>query len=155
MTIPVGNITGLNGSNYKLPVVYQYSVGVQRATTARSVLNGTYVGNQSGIRTTIRNRISRCQLVNWHGSGSNSRSLQPECSLPRIPLLRLSQNEANGHYNSLASQLERTDDTRSAAELWLHTVQAIVLHTGNSAGRILTMSRIRTLAGGTTLVRRL
>ena len=45
--ITVADITGLDRKQYKLPVVYQYSVGVQQGFGAKSVLSVSYVGNQS------------------------------------------------------------------------------------------------------------
>jgi len=45
--ITVANITGLAVNRYKLPVVYQYSAGVQRSLASRTVLAVMYVGNQS------------------------------------------------------------------------------------------------------------
>jgi len=45
--ITVANITGLSVDRYKLPVVYQYSAGIQRSLAARTVLAVMYVGNQS------------------------------------------------------------------------------------------------------------
>ena len=45
--ITVADITGLNRTEYKLPVSYQYSTGVQQAFGAKSVLSVSYVGNQS------------------------------------------------------------------------------------------------------------
>jgi len=45
--ITVANITGLAVNQYKLPVVYQYSAGIQRSLASRTVLAVMYVGNQS------------------------------------------------------------------------------------------------------------
>ena len=45
--ITVADITGLDREQYKLPVIYQYSVGVQQGFGAKSVLSVSYVGNQS------------------------------------------------------------------------------------------------------------
>jgi Carboxypeptidase regulatory-like domain/TonB-dependent Receptor Plug Domain/TonB dependent receptor len=45
--ITVASITGLDKVNNHLPVSYQYSVGVQRALSSRTVLALQYVGNQN------------------------------------------------------------------------------------------------------------
>jgi Carboxypeptidase regulatory-like domain len=45
--ITVASITGLAVNQYKLPVAYQYSVGVQHSLASRTVLSVMYVGNQS------------------------------------------------------------------------------------------------------------
>ena len=42
----IGLITGINANDYKLPVSYQFSLGVQQALGARSVLSVSYVGSQ-------------------------------------------------------------------------------------------------------------
>ena len=104
--ITVGSITGLDKTDYKLPVAYQYSVGVQRSLSAKTVLGVTYVGNQSRHQNDYRN-------IN----------LPPESDLPAliagtIPggvnsvapyagwgTLSMANNEANAHYNSLQVDL--------------------------------------------------
>src|SRR5579859_364463 len=53
--ITVGSITGLAKSDYKLPVAYQYSLGVQRSLSSKTVLGVTYVGNQSRHQNDYRN----------------------------------------------------------------------------------------------------
>jgi hypothetical protein len=107
------NITGLDVNQYQLPVSYQYSVGVQRSLSSRTVLSVSYVGNQG-------------RHQNYYTTNSN---LVPESSLPGIltPVIvnhqpappyqtsgvefpgfntiNLSTNEANTHYNSLQVDL--------------------------------------------------
>src|SRR5579859_2860632 len=106
------NITGLDLNNYKLPSSYQYSVGVQRALSTKTVLSVSYVGNQGR-----------------HQNYYIQSNLPPESSLPGIltpaiengaPLppyqtsglpfvgynnINLSSNEANTHYNGLQVDL--------------------------------------------------
>ena len=107
VTIPVGNITGLNGSMYKLPVVYQYSVGVQRAITARSVLNVSYVGNQQRHQNDYQeiNLPDASLLTGTTGLVANSGPYNQDVPYLGYHSVRLSQNEANGHYNSLQASL--------------------------------------------------
>ncbi len=104
VTIPVGNITGLNANMYKLPVVYQYSVGVQRAITARSVLNVSYVGNQQRHQNDYQdiNLPDASLLPGLVANSSNYNQVIPYLGYHSI---RLSQNEANGHYNSMQASL--------------------------------------------------
>ena len=45
--ISVSNVTALNQNNYKSPVTYQYSFGVQRQFGTGTVFEASYVGNQS------------------------------------------------------------------------------------------------------------
>ncbi len=104
VTIPVGNITGLNGNMYKLPVVYQYSVGVQRSITSRSVLNVSYVGNQQRHQ----NDYQEIDLPNYGLLSSlitNSGPYNQDVPYLGFHSIRLSQNESNGHYNSLQASL--------------------------------------------------
>ncbi len=44
--INAASITGLDVANYKLPVSYQYSVGIQHSFGPKTVLTANYVGNQ-------------------------------------------------------------------------------------------------------------
>ena len=60
------SITGLDDQNYKLPVSYQYSIGVQHAINARSVLSVSYVGNQGrhqNYETTNSNLVPESSLA--------------------------------------------------------------------------------------------
>ena len=45
--ITVGNIVGLLSNNYSPPYVDQFSFGIQRAVTNRTVFNLSYVGSLS------------------------------------------------------------------------------------------------------------
>jgi len=53
--ITVADLTGLEKTNYKLPVAYQYSIGVQHSLSAKTVLGVSYVGNQSRHQNDYRN----------------------------------------------------------------------------------------------------
>jgi len=46
-TLPINpaSITGLNRQNYKQPASYQWSLGIQRSLSAKTVLSVAYVGN--------------------------------------------------------------------------------------------------------------
>lgn len=103
--ILAGSIVGLNANMYKLPVVYQYSAGVQRSLTARSVLNVSYVGSQSRHQndyqeTNLPNYNLLPTLQASNGSGYNN-------DVPYLGYhsIKMAQNEANGHYNSLQASL--------------------------------------------------
>ncbi len=153
VTIPVGNLTGLNQNNYKLPVVYQYSVGVQRAITARSVLNVSYVGNQQRHQ----NDYQEIDLPNASllpGLVANSSTYNQVVPYLGYHSIRLSQDESNGHYNSLQASLSG-QMTRDLQLNFGYTLsKAMGAAVSQAAVRTLTMSRIPTLAGGTTSVGR-
>jgi hypothetical protein len=105
--ITVASIAGLNKSLYDLPASYQFSIGIQRALNAESVLSVAYVGN-----------------TNRHQSYYQENNLPPESYLPGlinntipggyntvVPYLgfnsiSLATNEANSHYNSLQVELK-------------------------------------------------
>ncbi len=104
LPILVGNLTGLNADNYKLPVVYQYSVGVQRALTSKSVLAISYVGSQSRHQ----NDYQEINLPNQSLLPSlvaNSTPYNADVPYLGYHSIRLSNNEANGHYNSLQASV--------------------------------------------------
>lgn len=101
--LPVG-ITGI-ALNYKPPTSYQYSVGVQQALGARSVLGISYVGSQ-GRHENYYQEINLPPaaalpgLVASGGSGINQ--LYQYRGYGGI---RLSIDGANAHYNSLQVDL--------------------------------------------------
>ena len=104
-TIPVVSISGIDRKNYKLPVTYQYSLGLQQALGSKSVLSLSYVGNQSRHENDYRETnlppfANLPALVTSGGSGYNTQ-------LPFLGFrsLRLAENEANGNYNSLQVDL--------------------------------------------------
>jgi hypothetical protein len=101
--LPVG-ITGI-ALNYKPPTNYQYSIGVQQALGRRSVLGISYVGSQGR-----------------HENDYREINLPPESDLPGLlksggvginqgyqylgyGAIRVSEDEANSHYNSLQVDL--------------------------------------------------
>jgi hypothetical protein len=108
------SITGLDVDNYKLPVSYQYSVGVQHAINARSVLSVSYVGNQGrhqNFETTNSNLVPESSLagiltpVIESGAPTPSYQTTPGLTYPGFNTINLSANEANTHYNSLQVDL--------------------------------------------------
>ncbi len=102
--IVVPSITGLDRSNYKLPVSYQYSLGVQQAVGAKSVLSVSYVGNQNRHQNywTETNLVPQGALASLVQTGSfggqNYNQLVPFRGFHSI---RLAENGANSRYNSL------------------------------------------------------
>ena len=93
----------MNG--YKLPVSYQYSVGVQHALSTRTVLSVSYVGNQSRHQNDYReinlpNESYLPQLI--AGANYNTAPGLPYAGFHSIDL---ANNEANAHYNGLQVDL--------------------------------------------------
>ena len=102
-SIPVGQITGLNSDNYKLPVSYQYSAGVQRSLNTRTVLAVTYVGTQTRHQSDYRQIELPDQSLLPGLVASPNKTADYNKVVPYIGYnsLRMAQNEANGHYNAL------------------------------------------------------
>ncbi len=102
--INAASITGLAVDNYKLPVSYQYSVGVQHALSSKTVLSVSYVGNQSRHQNDYRNinLPAQSELPALIGGAPYQISGLP---FPGYTAISLSQNEANTHYNSLQVDL--------------------------------------------------
>jgi hypothetical protein len=102
--LPLG-MTGINANDYKEPVTYQYSLGVQQALSAKSVLSLSYVGSQNRHQNdyqevNLPNAALLPALVASGGAGINQ-----DYNFAGYGGIRLAQNEANGNYNSLQADL--------------------------------------------------
>jgi len=106
-TLPINaaNITGLAIDNYKLPVSYQYSIGVQHSIASKTVLSVSYVGNQGRHQNDVRNinLPPASELAALQG-GSKYQTI-PGLAYPGYTAINLSENEANTHYNGLQVDL--------------------------------------------------
>jgi hypothetical protein len=108
--IPVVDITGMDRTNYKLPVTYQYSLGVQQALGPKSVLSLSYVGNQSRHlndyrQTNLPPFADLPSLVTSNNANNAYNTLLPFVGFRSI---RMAADEANGSYNSLQTDLRAT-----------------------------------------------
>jgi hypothetical protein len=105
LPINAASITGLAVDNYKLPVSYQYSVGVQHSLSPRSVLSVTYVGNQGRHQNDYRqiNLPSESYLPQLIGGAQYNTA--PGLPYPGFHSIDLADNEANTHYNGLQIDL--------------------------------------------------
>jgi hypothetical protein len=109
--ITVADITGLDRKQYKLPVVYQYSVGVQQGFGAQSVLSVSYVGNQSRHQNDYRetNLPDQSLLPSIAaGTAGSYNTLVPFLGFHSI---KQSETVQNVHYNSLQAEF-RSQMTR-------------------------------------------
>ena len=103
--ITVASITGLDRVNNKLPLSYQYSIGVQRALSSHTVLELQYVGNQ--------NRDQNAYLETNLPSSANITALFSNNNADynlRVPYLgfhsiRQTENLQSSHYNGFQAQL--------------------------------------------------
>src|SRR5579864_72007 len=101
---PAG-ITGLAIDNYKLPVSFQYSAGVQHSFGPKTVLSVAYVGNQNRHQNdyTEYNLPNESYLANLIGGAAYNTA--PGLPYPGYHSIRMSSNEANSHYNALQIDL--------------------------------------------------
>jgi hypothetical protein len=98
-------VTGIDVGNYKPSVNYQFSAGVQQALGAQAVLSVSYVGSQdrhlNDYRAVNLPALSALPaLVAAGGSGLNQ-----QVQYLGYGGIRLAENEANSHYNSLQVDL--------------------------------------------------
>ena len=98
--ITVGSITGLAFSDYKLPVSYQYSFGVQHEVWKDAVLQVAYVGNFNRHQNIYRdvNLPSPSVLPSLIAGTTAYNTVLPYAGYHSITL---AENSENTHYNSL------------------------------------------------------
>jgi hypothetical protein len=112
--IPIVSITGDNYSDYKPPVSIQYNFGVQRELAKNTVLSLAYVGTANRHQneyTDINNPDPSVlpQIING--------TLDRNIAVPYAGYggIKMSENDENGHYNSLQATLH----TRVSKDLTL------------------------------------
>jgi hypothetical protein len=103
--INTADITGLAVNNYKLPVSYQYSVGVQHSLNAKSVLSISYVGNQNRHQNDYTEYNLPDPSVLPALIGGANYSSQPSLPFKGFHSIRMSSSEADSHYNALQVDL--------------------------------------------------
>jgi Carboxypeptidase regulatory-like domain len=105
LPIPVASITGID-KNYPLPASYQFSIGVQQALGAKTVLSVSYVGSQNRHQNDYR-ETDLADLGTLQGligtDTSNQVNTAYNTLLPYLGYhsIKQSYNEANGDYNSV------------------------------------------------------
>jgi len=133
--LPVG-ITGISADNYKLPVTYQYSFGVQQALGAKTVVSLSYVGSQSRhendyVAVNLPAQANLPTLVAAGGAGLNQ---DPTLAYPGFGGIRMSNNEASGHYNSLQAELHANVRHDLSLQFGYTYSKAIDAATSNGSG---------------------
>jgi hypothetical protein len=106
-TFPINpaSITGLDRKNYKLPLSYQWSLGVQHSLGAKTVLSVSYVGNTNRfqsyrIETNLPNQSALAGIIN-----GASYDTAPGLTYPGLHSVFLSTDQADSHYNGLQVDL--------------------------------------------------
>jgi len=103
--IPAG-LTGLDSNDYKLPVSYQYSIGVQHSFASKTVLSVNYVGNQGRHQSDQRNinlPANTPAILSQLAGGTNYDTIG--LTYPGFDSIKQYENEANTHYNGLQIDL--------------------------------------------------
>jgi hypothetical protein len=102
--ITVGSITGLSYTDYKLPVSYQFSAGVQQELRQGTVVSVSYVGNQNRHQNDYRdiNLPSPNILPQLIAGTLTYNTVVPYAGFHQISL---AENAENSHYNSLQINL--------------------------------------------------
>jgi hypothetical protein len=108
LPINPATITGLALDEYKQPASYQWSIGIQRQLSSRSVLGIAYVGNTNRFQNDYRevnlpDESALAPIINGiAGANYNTAAGLP---YPGYHSINLSTNEANSHYNGLQIDL--------------------------------------------------
>jgi hypothetical protein len=133
LTVPIAvpNITGLDANNYKLPVSYQYSMGIQQQFSGNTLLSVAYVGNvdqhQNDYReTNLPPAADLAGLIASGGTGYNQ--MVPYLGFRSI---KQAENVANGHYNSMQVDLHTVIHKDLQAQFGYTLARAIDSTTGN------------------------
>ena len=103
--LPLG-VTGI-ADNYKPPVSYQYSMGVQQAVGSHAVLNVSYVGSQ-GRHENYYQAINLPPLADLPGMVKKGSLNNEDVTYLGFGGVRLAYNEGNAKYNSLQTSLTGT-----------------------------------------------
>jgi Carboxypeptidase regulatory-like domain len=100
---PVSGITGLLNGSYAAPRSSQYSLGIQQAIGAKSVLSVSYVGSMNRHQSFLQNidLVPEGLLPGMQTTASLAQTYNANVTYPGYSSIALAQNEANGLYNSL------------------------------------------------------
>ncbi len=135
LPINPASITGLAIDEYKQPASYQWSIGIQRQLSSRSVLSVAYVGNTNRFQNDYReNNLPDESYLGALIGGANYNTA-PGLPYPGFHSVDLSTNEANSHYNGLQVDLSSQvgkDLTLRAFYTLSRTIDAV--STGGTGG---------------------
>jgi len=136
--INAASLTGLDRDNYKNPASYQYSLGVQRALSAKSVLSVAYVGNTNRHQNDYRNINLPTQSALPSLIGTPYQ-VATGLTYPGFNQITLSENEANSHYNALQVDLNSQVKDVQLRVLYAYS-RTIDSSTGGSSGDLSNVS---------------
>jgi hypothetical protein len=105
LPINPASITGLAVDEYKQPASYQWSIGIQRQLSTRTVLGVAYVGNTNRFQNDEREINLPNETYLGALIGGANYNTAPGLPYSGFHSIDLSTNEANSHYNSLQVDL--------------------------------------------------
>jgi hypothetical protein len=131
--LPVG-ITGI-GLNYVPPTSYQYSIGVQQALGARTILGLSYVGSHGSHENDYREinlppEADIPALIAPGGAGA----LNSEYSYLGYGAIKMSEDEGSAHYNSFQVDLRGNVRNDLQLQFGLTLAHAVDPNTGTGSG---------------------
>ena len=104
--ISVASITGLAYSDYKSPVTYQYSLGIERELAPNSVLSVAYVGNESRHQNEYRqNNLPDPNILGQLTAQGGTIPFNTVAPYRGFNSISLAENAGNAHYNGLQVSL--------------------------------------------------
>jgi len=129
------SIVGLLSDDYKLPVTYQYSIGIQQSLGEKTVLSIGYVGNQSRHQSGREelNLPAQTALPSLINGTAQFNNVAPYRGFASIAMYR---NAGIGHYNSLQTSLNSRlskDLTFQAAYTYSKAVDSTTNINGNGS----------------------
>jgi len=103
--ITINGITALSENDYKTPVTYQYSVGVEQSFGRATVFDASYVGNQSRHQFVYNNinLPSQAILPQIIAGTVNINTVVPYLGFGEI---NMGENRENAYYNGLQTSLK-------------------------------------------------
>jgi hypothetical protein len=139
LPIVVPSITGIAKDNYKAPVTYQYSFGLQHALGSKAVLAASYVGSQSRHQNDYRD-INLPNISLLPSLQANNNAYNTLLPFQGFRNLKLSENEANGHYNSLQVDVHGNVRSDLMLQVGYTLARSVDPTTGGSGGDLANVS---------------
>ena len=129
--LPLG-VTGI-AENYKPPVSYQYSAGIQQALGTRAVLGVSYVGSQSRHENFYQ-EINLPPIGDVPGLvAAGGAGINQVMQYSGFGGIRLAENEGNAHYNSM--QVDLHGNVRRDLQLQVgYTLSRAIDAVGSASG---------------------
>lgn len=107
LPIVAPTITALNSNKYRLPMSYQYSLGIQQALARQTMFSISYVGNVNRFQSNSVN-VNLPPYAQLAALTSNNAPYNLLVPYRGYHAIQMDQDEANSSYNSLQTSLNST-----------------------------------------------